>query len=70
MSWASKYSKPYFVDKGEKVHLKDYDPADTATLRSRERAVELLQKGVARMAELQDMLYAQDRWGVLLIHGW
>ncbi|HXP17629.1 MAG TPA: polyphosphate kinase 2 family protein [Terriglobales bacterium] len=67
MSWASKFSKPYRVEKGKKFRLKEYDPADTAKLHSREHAVRLLQKGVARMAELQDMLYAQNRWGVLLI---
>ena len=67
MSWASKFSRPYRVEKGKKFRLKDYDPADTAKLHSRERAVDLLQRGVARMAELQDMLYAQNRWGVLLI---
>jgi PPK2 family polyphosphate:nucleotide phosphotransferase len=67
MSWASKFSKPYRVEEGKKFRLKDHDPADTAKLRSQERAQELLAKGVARMAELQDKLYAQDRWGLLLI---
>jgi PPK2 family polyphosphate:nucleotide phosphotransferase len=67
MSWASKFSKPYRVEHGKKFRLKDHDPANTAALRSEERAGELLAKGVARMAELQDKLYAQDRWGLLLI---
>jgi PPK2 family polyphosphate:nucleotide phosphotransferase len=55
------------VEHGKKFRLKDHDPADTATLRSEERAGELLAKGVVRMAELQDKLYAQDRWGLLLV---
>jgi len=67
MSWASKFSKPYRVGDGKKFRLKDYHPGDTANLRSEERAGELLAKGVARMAELQDKLYAQDRWALLLI---
>ena len=67
MSWANTFSKPYRVEKGKKFRLKDYDPADTYKLRSQERAQELLAKGVARMAELQDMLYAQNRWGLLLL---
>ncbi len=67
MSWASKFSKPYRVDHGKKFRLKSYDPTDTAKLHSQERAEELLAKGIARMAELQDKLYAQDRWGLLLI---
>jgi len=67
MSWARKFAAPYRVDKGKKFRLKDYDPADTYKLHSQEHGEELLVKGVARMAELQDMLYAQDRWGLLLI---
>jgi PPK2 family polyphosphate:nucleotide phosphotransferase len=67
MSWARKFSKPYRVEHGRKFRLKDQDPADTAKLHSEERAIELLAKGGARMAELQDKLYAQDRWGLLLI---
>jgi PPK2 family polyphosphate:nucleotide phosphotransferase len=67
MSWARKFSKPYRVDHGKKFRLKDYDPADTAHLRSEEHAQELLDTGIARMTDLQDKLYAQDRWSLLLI---
>ena len=54
---------------GEKFRLKDVDPGDTGTLKSEDkpRAKEALQIGVEALAELQDMLYAQDRWAVLLI---
>ncbi len=67
MSWASKVAKPYRVDEGKEFRLKDFDPASTGGLHSKERAGELLEKGVARMAELQSKLYAQDRWALLLI---
>ena len=67
MSWANKFAKPFRVEHGKKFRLKDFDPADTAKLHSQERAGELLAKGIARMAELQDKLYAQNRWGLLLI---
>ncbi|MBZ5722174.1 MAG: polyphosphate kinase 2 family protein [Acidobacteriia bacterium] len=67
MSWATKLAKPYRVEDGKKFRLKDYDPGDTGRLRSREHAEELLVKGVATLAELQDKLYAQDRWAVLII---
>jgi PPK2 family polyphosphate:nucleotide phosphotransferase len=67
MSWASKLAKPYRVSDGDKFRLKDFDPADTGTLRSKQRAAEFLEKSVQHMSELQDKLYAQDRWGVLLI---
>src|SRR5882672_3178842 len=67
MSWASKLANPYRIEHGKKFRLADYDPADTGDLRSKEHAIELLQKGVAHLAELQDKLYAQDRWALLLI---
>lgn len=67
MSWASKLAKPYRVDHGKKFRLKDYDPSDTGKIHSEEHAEELLAKGMQRMAELQDMLYAQNRWGLLLV---
>jgi PPK2 family polyphosphate:nucleotide phosphotransferase len=67
MSWASKFSEPFRVDHGKKFRLKDHDPTDTGKLHSQERAEELLAKGVEKMAELQDKLYAQDRWGLLLM---
>ena len=67
MSWASKLSKPYRIEDGKKFRLKDFDPNDTHDLKSEEYAKELLEKGIQHMAELQDKLYAQDAWAVLLI---
>ncbi len=61
--------RPYLVTNGRKFRLRDIDPSDTANLppEIKARAKALLQEGVARMAELQEKLYAQDRWGLLLI---
>lgn len=67
MSWASKISKPYRVDSGKNFRLKHFDPASTGHFGSKEHAQELLDKGIAEMADLQDKLYAQDRWAVLLM---
>lgn len=66
---ARRLSKPYRVTKGKKFRLKDVDPGDTGDLKSEDkpRAKEALQAGVEALAELQDVLYAQDRWSVLLI---
>jgi polyphosphate kinase 2 (PPK2 family) len=66
---ARNLSEPFKVTKGEKFRLKDMDPNDTLHLVSEDkpRAKEGLQVGVEALAELQDMLYAQDKWGVLLI---
>jgi PPK2 family polyphosphate:nucleotide phosphotransferase len=66
---AGELATPYRITDGRKFRLKDVDPSDTGTLKSEDkpRAKEALQIGVEALAELQDMLYAQDRWGVLLI---
>ena len=67
MSWASKLVKRYRVEDGKKFRLKDFNPEDTGEIHSKEDAEQLLTQGIAAMAELQDKLYAEDRWGVLLI---
>jgi len=66
---ARKFCKPYRVTNGKKFRLKDVDPGDTQDLKSEDktRAKEALQLGIEALAELQDMLYAQDRWSVLLV---
>ncbi len=67
MSWANKFSKPFRIESGKHFRLKDFDPAATPHLHSKEEAVELLEQSICEVAELQDKLYAQDRWGVLLM---
>ena len=61
--------KPYLVTDGRRFRLKDVKPSDTAGLSPafKDRAKALLLEGVEKMAALQERLYAQDRWGVLLI---
>jgi PPK2 family polyphosphate:nucleotide phosphotransferase len=63
------FCKPYRVTDGSKFRLKDVDPGDTQGLKSddKKRAKEALATGVEALRELQAMLYAQDRWSVLLI---
>jgi PPK2 family polyphosphate:nucleotide phosphotransferase len=66
---AHQFSKPYRVTDGKKFRLRDVDPGDTGDLKSADkpRAKEALLNGVQALAELQDILYAQDRWSLLLI---
>ena len=64
-----KFTKPFRVTDGKEFKLKHIDPEDTLDLKSEDkpRAQEALKNGVELLAELQDKLYAQDRWSVLLI---
>jgi len=66
---ARKLAKPYRMTDGDSFRLKDISPADTLDLKAEDkpRAQEVLAIGVQTLATLQDMLYAQDRWGLLLI---
>src|SRR5881396_3869440 len=67
MKKPGKFCATYRVEDGKQFRLRDFDPADTGKLRSREQATAALEKGVAQLSELQDKLYAQDRWALLLI---
>src|SRR5512140_504917 len=66
---ARQVSKPYRIDRGRGFRLKDIDPADTGGLgaENKPQAAEALVLGREALSELQDMLYAQDRWAVLLV---
>jgi len=65
---ARKLAKPFRVT-DDSFRLKDYDPADTLDFTSEDkpRAKEALAIGIQLLADLQDMLYAQDRYALLLI---
>jgi len=63
-----KYVQPFRVTKGEGFQLKKYDPSYTCGLKlGKSEASELLQQGIEWLAQEQDMLYAQDRWSLLLV---
>src|SRR6266404_9900937 len=66
---ARRFTKPFRVDDGRRFRLRDIDPGDTLQLGSADkpRAKEALAMGIEALAELQDRLYAQDRWGLLLV---
>ncbi len=60
---------PFRITKGKDFALKDFDPGDTGELKSEDKAEakEMQVAGVSWIAEQQDMLYAQDRWALLLV---
>ena len=65
----NKLIKPYRMAEGKRFRLKDHDPGGTHGFKSESKpqARDLLAKGVQELARLQDILAAQDRWGLLLI---
>jgi PPK2 family polyphosphate:nucleotide phosphotransferase len=63
-----KYTQPFRITNGKRFQLKDFDPGDTRGLKmDKGDAAGLLQRGTEWLAEEQEMLYAQDRWSLLLI---
>src|SRR6185295_12225403 len=66
---AKSFAEPFRVTNGAGFRLKDIDPGDTLDLNSEDkpRAKEALALGIQALTGLQDMLYAKNRWAVLLI---
>ncbi|MFB3852441.1 MAG: polyphosphate kinase 2 family protein [Vicinamibacterales bacterium] len=57
----------YRIKPGTRVRLKDHSPGDTGPFESRKKAAGELEHGLERLYDLQEKLFAQDRWAVLLI---
>src|SRR5262245_9729451 len=66
---AREFAEPFRVDQGKKFRLKDIDPGDTLGYgdQAKPRARKALAEGIEVLAQLQDRLYAQDKWALLLI---
>ena len=66
---ARNLAQPYCITDGERFRLRDFDPGDTGPLVNvdQPQAKQALREGAELLAALQDRLYAQDRWSVLLI---
>jgi PPK2 family polyphosphate:nucleotide phosphotransferase len=57
----------YRVTEGAGFRLNDWKTADTWKLKSKEKAQDLLTHSLERLSEMQEKLYAQDNWALLLI---
>ncbi len=57
----------YRIDDGRNFRIEDSDPSDTADFSSKEKAAELLVSGIQHLIEMQQKLYAQNDWALLLI---
>jgi PPK2 family polyphosphate:nucleotide phosphotransferase len=64
---ARDYSKPYRVTNGQKFRLGDVDPGETRWVKHADEAADLLKEGIDVLSDLQEKLYAHDRWALLLI---
>lgn len=60
------YVDPFRVDGSREFHLKSHKPAEKGGL-DKEAAREIIDTNRERLRDLQEKLYAQDRWSVLLI---
>jgi polyphosphate kinase 2 (PPK2 family) len=68
LKYTRRLTEPFVVTKGKRFRLKDFDPGDTGGLKiEKGEAAEILDRGRQWLAEEQDMLFAQDRWSVLLV---
>src|SRR5260221_4425350 len=64
---SERIAAPYWVTDGKKFRLKDFDAGDTDGVKSKKAAQSMVEHGGLMLAEMQEMLYAQDRWALLLI---
>jgi PPK2 family polyphosphate:nucleotide phosphotransferase len=60
-------AKPYVVRHGGRFRIRDFDPKGPGPEETQHDAKRFLKKSVDALSDLQERLYAQDRWGVLLI---
>ncbi len=64
---SARLAEPYSVSDGGKFRLKDYDTSDTGDLKNKEQSQKIIDNRAGLLSNLQEKLYAQDRWAVLLI---
>jgi len=64
---AQRIASPYCITDGKKFRLKDFDPDDTDGVKSKKVAQSMLQGSGLMLMEMQEKLYAQDQWALLLI---
>jgi PPK2 family polyphosphate:nucleotide phosphotransferase len=63
----ARLAEPYCVAKGEKFRLKDYDTSDTGEVKNKEQGQKIIDNRAGLLSNLQEKLYAQDRWALLLV---
>src|SRR5260370_21959824 len=64
---AARLAATYCVTNGEKCRLKDFDHGGTNGMKSKKHAESLLRQSSEMLMQMQEKLYAQDVWALLLI---
>jgi PPK2 family polyphosphate:nucleotide phosphotransferase len=64
---SARIAAPYCVSKGEKFRLRDYATSDTGEVKSKEQSQKIIDNRVGLLSNLQEKLYAQDRWALLVV---
>jgi PPK2 family polyphosphate:nucleotide phosphotransferase len=64
---ASRLAEPFCITKGEKFRLKDWNPAATTGVKNKQHAQNILDAREGVLSRLQEKLYAQDRWALLVV---
>ena len=63
----ARLAAPYCVSKGTHFRLKDYDASDTGEVKDKQHSQRIMDNRAGLLNNLQEKLYAQDRWALLLI---
>ncbi len=64
---SARLAERYCIAKGDKFRLKDFDTSDTGEVKSKEQSQKIIDNRAGLLSNLQEKLYAQDRWALLLI---
>jgi PPK2 family polyphosphate:nucleotide phosphotransferase len=64
---ASRLAEPFLITKGKHFRLKDHDPLTTDGVKNEKHAKEILEHRAGLLSSLQEKLFAQDRWAVLIV---
>jgi PPK2 family polyphosphate:nucleotide phosphotransferase len=64
---ALRLAEAFEVTNGDSFRLKDFNPTETGGIHSKEKAAEILHESTNILCDLQEKLYAQDEWAVLLV---
>ena len=64
---AARLAEAHRISKDEKFRLKDYGTSDTGDVKNKEQSQKIIDNRAGLLSNLQEKLYAQDRWALLLV---